>query len=288
MDAVFNGLLAGIAEGAAFGLVALGIVLVYKATRVLNFAQGEIATLCLYIAWELTELSVPVFLAAAVALLLAAALGAATELLLRPLASAPRLTVTVATLGIATVLGSTQLLWFQTNGRALPAFLAGEAIQIGQISFKWTQVLALIVSIGLGLALFAFFKRTLFGLGVLAAAQDQTALRLQGVPFSQVSIFTWSSGAILTTLAGLILIPGIGPFFPFEMTRAFLIPSLAAALVGGLTSLPGAFVGGLVIGIAKNLTVFNWQASGAEFMTIFVVMVLVLLFRPQGLLGEEA
>lgn len=291
MDKFINAILAGIADGATFGLVALGIVLVYKATRVLNFAQAEIGTLALYLMWLMTEppVNLPVLIAVPLTLVAAAAMGAATEVVMRPLGDAPRLTVTVATLGIATTLGAGQILWFGPDPHILPAIISGEAFTISATAFKFGRVLALFITLGLGALLYAFFKNTLFGLGVLAAAQDQTALRLQGLPFNRVSMFTWATGGVLTALAAIVLAPTIGSFTPFFVTTAVFIPSLAAALVGGLTSLPGAFVGGIVVGIAQNFAKFYaTDLGGAEFVAVFGAIMLVLLVRPQGLMGAEA
>ena len=290
MDRLLNAVLAGISEGATYGLIALGIVLVYKATRVLNFAQAEIGTLAIYIVWLQTENGVPVLIAVVGGLLFAMVLGAATEVVLRPLAGAPRLTVTVATLGIATFIGASQIPMFGPDPHQLPNLIAGEAFVLGATPFPWGRLLAMFTTVGLGIGLYLFFKRTLFGLGVLAAAQDQTALRLMGLPFNQVSIFTWASGAVLTALAGIILVPTIGAFTPFFITTSLFIPSLAAALVGGLTSLPGAFVGGITIGIIQNLGKFYAPDAipGAEFVMVFAALTFVLLVRPRGLLGSEA
>lgn len=300
MDRFVNAILSGVAEGATYGLIALGIVLVYKATRVLNFAQAEVGTFALYLAWAATDrpidlpllpaFDVPLVGGIVFGLAFAAVAGAGTELVLRPLSGAPRLTVTVATLGLGTVLGAWQVLAFGPDPHPLPPLIGGEAFTIGSTPFVWGRLLALFLAIVLGLGLYAFFKRTLFGLGVLAAAQDQTALRLQGVPFNRVSMFTWASGAVLTALAALILAPAIGSFTPFWVTQTFLVPSLAAALIGGLTSLPGAFVGGLTIGVLQNLAKFygGRDIAGLEFVVLFGAMLLVLVFRPNGLMGKEA
>lgn len=290
MSTFFNAILAGIADGATYGLIALGIVLVYKATRVLNFAQAEIATVCLFLSWFLSERAgLPVIVAVVVSLVAAAIMGAAQEVILRPLAGSPPLTITVASLGIATFLGAAEIKNFGTDARSMPAIISGEAFDLAAIHFRWGHVLALLVTIALGAGLYLFFKRTLFGLGVLAIAQEQTALRLMGMPMTRVSMFTWAGGAVLSTLAGAILAPNIGSLTPFFMTLA-LIPSLAAALVGGLTSLPGAFVGGIIIGIAQNLAKFYWGGSvpGAEFVAVFALIVVVLVIKPNGLLGAQA
>lgn len=289
MDRLIAAVLAGITDGASFGLVALGIVLVYKATRVLNFAQVEIGTLAIYLEWQLWRVGVPVGVAMLLALVAAALMGAGTEVILRPLANAPRLTLTVATLGIATFLGFFQVLRFNTDPHNAPSLASGNAFTLGGIEFAKARVLALFVTAILGIGLYLFFKRTLFGLGVLAAAQDQKALRLMGIPLNAVSTFTWATGAALTALAGLIIAPTIGSFTPFFMTT-IIVPSLAAALVGGLTSLPGAFVGGLIVGIAYDIAKFFYtdRIPGAEFIAVYAAMLLVLLFKPNGLLGQDA
>ncbi|MBI4729210.1 MAG: branched-chain amino acid ABC transporter permease [Acidobacteria bacterium] len=290
MEKVVAAILAGIPDGAVFGLVALGIVLVYKATRVLNFAQAEIGTVAIYLTWWLqVGAGIPTPLAVLVALVAAALLGAATERALRPLADAPRLTVTVATLGVSAFLGALQFVIWGPFPRIPPRLVSGTPFVISRIPFPAGRLLALVVTAALGVGLYLILKRTLFGLGVLAAAQDTTALRLMGLPFGLVSSFTWAVGAVLAALAGIILAPTIGSFHPFFMTL-MVIPSLTAALIGGLTSLPGALVGGLVVGVVWNLAQFLFGAAvpGAEFVAAFGLVVLVLMIRPQGLLGSEA
>ena len=287
MGRLVAAILAGISAGASYGLIALGIVLVYKATRVLNFAQAEIGTIALYVVWELNSIGVPAPIAVLLALAIAGAMGAGLEVLLRPLASAPRLTVTVATLGVGTALGYLELMLFTFNPRSSPDLFSGSAFSLAHVDFKWAHIAALVVTAALGIGLYLFFKRTLFGLGVMAVAQDQKALRLMGVPLNKVSAFTWATGAVLSAIAGIILAQ-LGPFNPFFMTLV-LIPGLTAALVGGLTSLPGAFVGGIAVGIAENIAKFSFgNTPGAEYVAEFALLVVVLLLRPQGLLGAEA
>jgi branched-chain amino acid transport system permease protein len=289
MEKLLAALLAGITEGSTYGLIALGIVLVYKATRVLNFAQAEIGTIAVYIEWELWRLGVPVPFAILPALALAVAMGAGTEYILRPLANAARLTVTVATLGIATALGAFEVIVFKPDPHNAPRIVGGVLFSAANVEVTRGLALAFFVTAGLGVALYFFFKRTLFGLGVLAAAQDEKALRLMGLPLNRVSMFTWGAGALVTALAAIILAPVQGVFTPFFMTL-LLVPGLAAALVGGLTSMPGAFVGGIAIGLVNNFAKFYFgeKVPGAEYVGIWLVMVAVLIFKPNGLLGAEA
>lgn len=290
MDQLVAALLAGITDGAAIGLVALGFVIVYKATRVLNFGQAEIGTTAIYVEANLVGIGVPVIFAIVVAVAFAALLGVGTERLLRPLSDAPRLTVTVATLGITTILIAFQITRFRIDPRVAPELISGNLFTLANIDVAYGRIIAIVVTVGLGGALYTFFKRSLFGLGVLAVAQDQTALRLQGLPLNRVSAFVWAAGAGVSALAGMIIAPTIGTFAPGFMTLTFVAPALAAALVGGLTSLPGAFVGGMVVGIAQNLTksFIGQQVPGAEFLAVFALMIVVLLVKPNGLLGAEA
>jgi branched-chain amino acid transport system permease protein len=289
MEKLLAALLAGITDGAAIGLVALGFVIVYKATRILNFGQAEIGTLAIYVEANLVGLGLPVIVAIILALGFAAVLGAATERLFRPLAQAPRLTVTVATLGITTILVAFQILRFKIDPRVAPELISGNLFTLANFDVRFGRILALVVTVALGAALYTFFKRSLFGLGVLAVAQDQTALRLQGLPLNRVSAFVWAAGAVVCALAGMIIAPTIGSFAPGFMTTTLVASALAAALVGGLTSLPGAFVGGMAIGITQNIAKFYLESlAGAEFLAVFIAMVVVLLVKPNGLMGAEA
>lgn len=303
---MFSIIVSGLTDGATLGLMALGIVLVYKATRVINFAQGEMGTVAIYLAWVVTSpfgqkvgtlgplkmvgLGLPIVLATLIALILAAVLGLAMErVVIRPMRDAPPLTITVATLGVSTVLGGLEFIIWGEKPQNLPPLVGGTAVKLGSLFILPGRILALVVTAALGGALFLFFKRSTFGLGVLAASQNPTSLRLMGIRLSLVSMFTWAGAAVLAALSGIILAPTIGAFHPFFMTL-ILIPSFAAALVGGLTSLPGAFVGGLIVGVVTNVSRYLWGDTlpGVEFVAQFILIAGVLAFRPRGLLGAEA
>jgi branched-chain amino acid transport system permease protein len=155
-----------------------------------------------------------------------------------------------------------------------------------------TQELAVVVILVLGAALTAFLRFTDFGLAVMAAAQDATAVRLMGIPLSRVSAFTWAAGSGIAAVAALLISPSIGIGVAPGFLGGLFVSGLAAALVGGLTSLPGAFAGGLVIGIVEA-EAFRVGSSftalpGFQQMAVFGVILLVLLVRPQGLLGKHA
>jgi branched-chain amino acid transport system permease protein len=151
-----------------------------------------------------------------------------------------------------------------------------------------TQFLSFGVIAAIALALTVFFRYTDFGLAVVAAAHDPTAARLTGIPISRVSTFTWGVAAALSAIAALLIEPTITLISPNGIGTQLFISGLAAALLGGLTSLPGAFVGGIVVGVLTSEARFIAPSSfpGAFTVVLFIIVIGVLLLRPQGLFGR--
>jgi branched-chain amino acid transport system permease protein len=293
---VSTALVIGVVQGGMYGLLALGLVLVYKGSRVLNFAQAEIGTMCLYLAyWLIGVHHMPWLLGAAAALLLGAAIAIAFErIVIRPMGGAPRLTVAVATIGLLTLLISLETIWFGPSPRPMPPPIDGMGLQIAGLYVSPTQLISLAAVAIIGIALAVFLRRTDFGLGVLAAAEDPTAVRLVGVRLSHVSAFTWGVAGALSALAALLIAPAIGVFTPGVFGVPLFVAALAGALLGGMNSLPGAFVGGIAIGLLESVTKYivisrslSAAIPGAESIAIFAVVLLVLLLRPQGILGRR-
>lgn len=281
---------AGVSDGAIYGLLALGIVLVYKGTRVLNFAQGEVGTLSLFIAWWLIEKkNQPWIVGAVVAIVMAATIGLLFErFVVRRMGDATRLSVTVATIGLFLLTFGIELQVWGTSPQILRDPIAGRGPQVLGFFVSPTRMMAMAVLIGLGLGLAVFLRRTDFGLGVLAASQDPAATRLVGIPLARVSAFTWVMAGAISGVAALLVAPTIGTVRAGLMTGLF-VRGLAAALLGGLTSLPGAFVGGITIGVIEayvgDATVQS-SLPGLPVVSVMLVIVAILLFRPQGLLGK--
>jgi branched-chain amino acid transport system permease protein len=281
----------GLANGGIYGLLALGIVLVYKGSRVLNFAQGEIGGLGLYLAWAIVEKGhQPWILGALAAVVACGMLGALFErLVVRPLIDAPRLTVTVATIGLLLLMIGIELHVSHGSPEILRGPIEGLGPKIAGFYVSPTRILALAALLVIGLGLATFLRRTDFGLGVLAASQDATATRLMGIPLKRVSMFTWVVAGMLGAVAALLIEPQIGAFAPGNPMTALFVRGLAAALLGGLTSLPGAFVGGLGIGVIESVVGDRFVTStfpGVQTVAVMLIVVLVLLFRPQGILGK--
>lgn len=285
-------LVLGVVNGGIYALIAAGIVLVYKGSRVLNFAQAEIGTLSLYMAWWLSgEHGLPYVVGALATIAVSVLIGLVFErFAVRRMSEAPRVTVAVATIGLLTLAIAVENVWFGPSPRRIPAPIAGLGVKVAGVFVSPSQMISLGAIVVIAVALTAFLRGTDFGLGVLAAAQDATAARLMGVPQRRVGAFVWGAAAALSAIAALLIEPSIGFLSPGALSGLF-IGGLAAALVGGLTSLPGAFAGGFVVGIVEatiKAKLVTLSVPGITTLGLFVVIAAVLLFRPQGLLGSRA
>jgi branched-chain amino acid transport system permease protein len=284
-------LVLGIVNGAVYSLIAIGLVLVYKASGVFNFAQGEFGTVAIYGAYlSQTILHLPYGIALLVGLGAALGMGLLTErLIIRPLFDAPRVTLLVATAGIALLAigvefwrtANNPLRFFDAITKASPESLA-RVSPFGVAVSDQRLITLVVLAVAAGL-LFLFFRSPL-GLAVLAASQEPVATELVGVSVRRISTITWGLAALLGGAAGLLYAGG-AQFSPGLITAAVLIPGFTAAIVGGITSLPGAAAGGLLVGVLQalgSLSTFE-SIKGASFVSVFVVLLVVLLVRPQGL-----
>jgi branched-chain amino acid transport system permease protein len=289
---VAQALVIGLITGGIYGLYALGLVLVFKGSGVLNFAQAELGTFTLFVCQALvTDHGQPYIVGAVVAIVAAVAMGLAFErLAVWPLRAAPRITVAVATIALLSLLIALELTIFGILPRQLDPAIHGAGWHVLEVVVTPPQVLSLLFVLFIGLGLAAFLRFTDFGLAVVAAAQDQEAVRFLGIRLARVSLFTWGLAAALSAIAALLIQPTVGVVSPSAFGGIF-IKALGAALIGGLTSMPGAFAGGLAVGVAeaeiRHLTVHS-SLVGLPELVIFGAVVATLMFRPQGLLGERA
>jgi branched-chain amino acid transport system permease protein len=284
-------LVIGVVSGAAYGFLALGLVLIYKSSGVFNFAQGEFGTVAVYVLY-LLHFDVPYGVAMAAALVAAVIMGVLVErVVVRPLFDAPRVTLLVATAGVA-LLATAIEIWFgeataRPIDRALPTLnrVSVLGVQISDQRLLLVGVLALLAAL-----LAWFFRRTSLGLAILGASQEPTATELMGISVRRLSTLVWAMAALLGGLAGVLAIPEGGGFAPGALTVAFLIPAFTAAVLGGMTSLPGAFLGGVIVGVVEavgtSAAIFDDIPGSAGTLLVFVVLLVVLTARPQGLLGK--
>jgi branched-chain amino acid transport system permease protein len=280
----------GFFSGAIYGLVAVGLVLVYKGARVFNFAQGEFGTVATFAAWMMVERGVPLALAMVGGIVVGLLFGLLLErLVVRPLLGASRVILLVATAGVAIGSISLQLVLGEAEPRILDPVAGTDPIYFLGATILPQQILILVALAAVAVGLFLFF-RTNLGLAILATSQDPMATRLMGISVKRVSALVWGLAAGLGALAGVLQAGVPGFFTPGFMTSGVLLASFTGAVLGGMTSLPGAFLGGILVGIAHNVgpELFPSSISGSAELTVFGLLLLVLLVRPQGLLGSEA
>jgi branched-chain amino acid transport system permease protein len=276
-------LVLGLINGGIYAIFALGVVLVYRGTGVLTFAHGEIGTVSLYFAYFLVaDVGLPWFVGALGAIALATLLGGAFEFLfVRRMVTADPVATVVLTVGLGLFLLAAEFFFFGASPRNLEPPTKNYYFIIDNVVVRPWQVAALVLALGLGFGLQSALRRSDFGLGILAAAQDPAAVRLVGVPLSRVTLTVWSVGAGLSGLAALLVEPSVGVVAPGYASELFVI-GLAAAVIGGLTSLPGAFVGGVVLGLAQSASsryLGSFGVSGLQYIVVLVILLVVLLGR---------
>ncbi|WP_436795327.1 branched-chain amino acid ABC transporter permease [Actinospongicola halichondriae] len=304
LDSIAEILIFGIQRGAVFSLVGLGLALVYKSTKVLNFAQGELGTIPAFVAYLVmtgfahgddAEVNKGLFVPAAlVAIVVGAALGVVLYLVvIRKLGAASAATTLVATAGVALLATSVELNVFEAKVRRFPRPVSGGFRLTGtDVIVEYHTIVILAVLCVVAFALAVFF-RSQAGVALLATAQDPYAAELQGVPVERMRALAWGAAGALAGIAGVL---GAGVFEnlrPGLMTSDFLIPAFIGVVLGGITSMVGAVVGGFLLGIVSAaaieiVTTFELDVPGPPQLAVMVVLLAVLLLRPRGLFGEAA
>jgi branched-subunit amino acid ABC-type transport system permease component len=275
-------LVLGLISGGIYALFALGVVMVHRGTGVLTFANGEVGTTGLFLAAiVVNDAGIPWAVGALAAVAFAALLGCLFELLVvRRMGVSDPVAVAVATVGLALFLLASEFQLFGESPKELAAPVRGGPTLFGIIVTP-TQIAGLVLAIALGFGLQAVLRRTDFGLGILAAAQDPAAVRLVGVPLSRISLTIWGAGAALAAVAALLVEPTVGIFFPGYASELYVV-GLAAAVIGGLNSLPGAVVGGCVLGVAESAStryLSGLHLPGLRYVVVLVVLLVVMLGR---------
>jgi branched-chain amino acid transport system permease protein len=274
--------LAGLSIGSIYALVGLALVLPFKASGVVNFAQGEIATLGAYMGLVLSNTGLPYLAIVPLALLLAALIGAAIErLLIRPIAHGPEFTIVIVTFAIGIVIKALIRLHWQDNTFTLDAPFVGSPFILGPLRLNPAYLVFIVSLACIVSALVLFFGHTKFGKAMRATALDPVAARLMGIRVGSVFSAAWALAAMLGALVGLLLAPvtGINP----ELGH-LILKGLVAAVIGGFYSLGGAVFGGLLLGLLET---YAGAFFGATFKNLvpFAVLIAILLVRPQGLAG---
>jgi len=279
----------GVATGARYSLVALGFVIIYRATGVINFAQGGLLAAGAYLAYSFNSVA-PFVLAVVLAMLASALLGAALErMALRPLVGQPVFAVIMVTIGLLFVLEQavTAIWGFEALNLGDPWGV--DTVRAGSIAIAERDIWTVVLAAAALAAFFVLFRYTKLGVAMRATAFDPEAALAQGISPRTVYMASWGISAALAALAGITFAAGPAQLAPSVGVVALV--AFPAMIVGGLDSPLGAVVGGIIIGLTQSLTagyqdeLFPWAGNGLAQVMPYIVMVLILLVRPYGLFG---
>lgn len=285
-DLFWQQVITGLATGSIYALVALAIVLIYRSTHVINFAQGEMAMFTTFVAWSLL-FRLDYWLAFILVLLLAAALGAFLErAIIRPVEGKPVLTIIIVTLGLFAIFNAMAGWVWGRYGRVFEAPVGRDPVDIGAATVSRHDLVILGMALGIMIALHLFFQYTKTGLAMRATAQNPVASRLMGIRVGNMLTLGWALSATVGAVGGMLVAPMV--FLSPTMMLAVLLYAFAAAILGGIDSPLGAVVGGLIIGVVENLAGTYWIGSELKLPFALLVIVLVLMVRPTGLFGRRA
>jgi branched-chain amino acid transport system permease protein len=277
--------LSGLSIGSIYALVGLALVLPFKASGIVNFAQGEIVTFGAYLALILSGFGLPYLAVVPLVLVGAAMFGMATErLLIRPIANQPEFTLVIVTFAIGFIIKAAIRLHWQDNTFSIDAPFVGPPLVLGALRLNPAYLVFILSTVVVVAALFLFFGYSKFGKAMRATALDPIAAKLMGIRIGSVFSAAWALSTMLGAFVGLLLAPviGINP----EIGH-LILKGLVAAVIGGFSSLGGAVVGGLLLGLLET---YAGAFFGATFKNLvpFGVLILLLLLRPQGLAGASS
>lgn len=302
--AAAQALVTGLSLGSIYALLAMGFVIIFKATQVLNFAHGALASLgAFFVAGFATIYDIPQrwlpdwpawttwTISVALALVVAALFGMALErVFIRPMVGEELFAVAIVTLGIDIALRTILNDFIGVSARPLGSPWGLEVLDLGWVRVAHTEIVQFAVTVALVLAVALFF-RTRTGVAMRATAFDQEAARAQGIAVGRIFSMSWAIGAVLAAVAGVFLsVHPRGPAGVNQQTAFFAFAAFPAIVLGGLDSVVGAVVGGLLIGLAQSYSsLLPWDFLGSGFAGVvpYIVMLIVLLIRPYGLFGSE-
>ncbi|MGD9941944.1 MAG: branched-chain amino acid ABC transporter permease [Burkholderiaceae bacterium] len=284
---VLQVLVGGIAQGCIYGLIALGFVLIYKATETVSFAQGDLMMLGAFLGLVLlAALGFPFWLAVLAAIAAMAAFGIVLErVVIRPILGQPTFSIVMLTIGIGYVARGaiTMIPGIGTETHTLPVPYRNETVQLGGVVLSVEQLAVIGTTAVLCALLYLLFRYAKIGIAMQASSQNQLAAYYMGIPVKRLNGLVWGLAAAVAAIAGLLL----APITFVHANMGFIgLKAFPAAVVGGFGSLPGAIVGGLIIGIVEALSGF-FLPEGFKDIAAYVVVLAMLMIKPNGLFGEN-
>jgi branched-chain amino acid transport system permease protein len=287
LNEILQTILSGVSVGCIYGLVALGFVMIFKATEVINFAQGELMMIGAFVAYTLiTFFHLNYWITLLLTILFMAGFGFIIErVVLRPLVGQPIFSLVMVTIGLMIVFRSIPSMipaWgTDTYGFGTP--FTDKLVRYNELIVSWEHLSIIILTVLLILALFVFFQFTKMGVAMRATSQNQLAAVYMGISVNKVFSLTWIISAILGGFAGILL----SPITFVHMNMGLIgLKAMPAAILGGFYSIPGAVVGGLIIGVTESLA-GAYLPIGWKDVAAWIILILVLIIRPYGLFGTQ-
>lgn len=276
----------GLASGAIYAALALALVLIYRSTHIVNFAQGEMGTFSVFLCWQMIVWGVPLYLAIPIAAVFSFVIGAVVfRLVIRPILNAPEETIVVSCIGIFIGFSALSLWIWGTDNTQFPRLFSNTMWMIGGVRISANNVGILITIAVFALALALVFRLTRMGLAMRAAAAERVNSPYVGIKVETMLMLGWGLAGLFGFVAAVLAAPAL--FLSPTMMFSVIIYALAAATLGGWDSPVGAIVGGLVVGVTESLgtTLIGFIGSDLRLVIPFALIIVVLLVRPQGLFG---
>lgn len=282
-----NYFISGLGLGSVYAIIALGYTMVYGIAKMLNFAHGDVIMVGAYIAFfSLTKFNLPLPAAVIASVVVCTVLGVVIErLAYKPLRQAPSLAVLITAIGVSYFLqNGAQILW-SSSSKVFPSVISNGAIQLGGLSISYLTLITILTCIVVMICLTTFINRTRTGSAMRACSEDKGASMLMGINVNQIISITFAIGSGLAAIAAILLAATYPSVYP-TLGAMPGIKAFTAAVFGGIGSIPGAFIGGLVLGVIEIMSkaYISTQLSDA---IVFAVLIVILLIKPTGLLGKK-
>lgn len=287
MGSLLEQLINGLGTGSVYALIALGYTMVYGIAKMINFAHGDIIMVGAYVLYvSLTQFHLPVIIAVAITIIFCAVLGILIEkIAYKPLRKAPLLAVLITAIGMSFLLQSVALLIFKANPIAFKSIIKVDTIRFGDITISGVTMVTLIVTLICMIGLSLFISKTKAGSAMRAVSEDKAAAELMGINVNRTISMTFAIGSALAAVAGILF---VCQYQSIKPTLGALpgIKAFVAAVLGGIGSVPGAMIGGVLLGVIESISKAYISSELADAI-VFSVLVLVLLVKPSGLLGKN-
>ena len=281
-----NYLVSGLSLGSVYAIIALGYTMVYGIAKMLNFAHGDVIMVGAYVCFfAFTRYGLNPFISVILAMLVCTCLGIVIEkLAYKPLRAAPSLAVLITAIGVSYLLQNLALLFCSSNPKVFNSIIPNESIEIGDLTVSYITILTIVVCVVIMILLTTFINKTKLGKAMRAVSEDKGAAQLMGIDVNTTISVTFAIGSGLAAIAGVLLCSAYPNLTPTTGSMPG-IKAFTAAVFGGIGSIPGAFLGGLLLGVIENLAkaYISTQISDA---IVFGVLIIVLLVKPAGLLGK--